>query len=149
MPSLSEQIRDDMKEAMRAKDTVRLGTIRLLMAAVKKHEIDTQTTLDDSGVLKFIQKQIKQRQDSITQFNAAGRTELAEKEQLELAVLEAYLPTQLDETQISAMIHKAISQTGAQSMKDMGKVMGILKPQLEGQADMAQVSALIKTLLTP
>ena len=147
MSELMEHIKSDMKDAMRAKETVRLGAIRMLLAALKKHEIDTQTTLDDSGILKIIQKQIKQRHDSITQFTAAGRTELAEKEQQELDVLKAYLPAQLSEAEVQALVTQAITQTGANSMKDMGKVMGILKPQLDGKADMGLVSKLIKSAL--
>lgn len=147
MSVLKDQLTSDMKDAMRAKETVRLGTIRMLIAAIKKHEIDSQTTLDDAGVLKIIQKQIKQRRDSITQFEAAGRTELADKEQQEMAVLETYLPEQLDETAIQAIITKAIADTGASSMKDMGKLMGAIKPQLEGKADMGLVSQLVKASL--
>ena len=147
MSTLKDQLTNDMKDAMRAKDTVRLGTIRMLIAAIKKHEIDSQTTLDDGGVLKIVQKQIKQRRDSITQFEAAGRNELADKEKQEMEVLEAYLPKQLDEAQIQAIITQAIADTGANSMKDMGKLMGTLKPQLEGKADMSLVSKLVKDAL--
>ena len=147
MSTLKDQLTNDMKDAMRAKDTVRLGTIRMLIAAIKKHEIDSQTTLDDGGVLKIVQKQIKQRRDSITQFEAAGRNELADKEKQEMEVLEAYLPKQLDEAQIQAIITQAIADTGANSMKDMGKLMGTLKPQLEGKADMNLVSELVKDAL--
>jgi uncharacterized protein YqeY len=147
MPTLKDQLQSDMKDAMRAKETVRLGTIRMLMAAYKKHEIDSKATLDDTGILKIIQKQIKQRRDSITQFEAAGRTELAEKEQQELQILETYLPEQLDEATIKTIVGKAITDTGAESMKDMGKLMGVLKPQLDGKADMGLVSKMIKESL--
>ena len=147
MSTLKDQLTNDMKDAMRAKETVRLGTIRMLIAALKKHEIDSQTTLDDAGTLKIIQKQIKQRRDSISQFEEAGRQELADKEKEELAVLEAYLPAQLDETAVKAIIDKAVADTGANSMKDMGKLMGAIKPQLEGKADMGLVSKLVKAAL--
>lgn len=147
MSDLKAQLTNDMKDAMRAKDTVRLGTIRMLIAAVKQREIDDQITLDDAGVLKVVNKQIKQRRDSITQYEDAGRTELADKEKAELAVLEAYLPAQLSEAEIEAAVKKAVTDTGASSMKDMGQVMGMLKPQLDGKADMGLVSKLVKTAL--
>ena len=147
MSALKDQLTSDMKDAMRAKETVRLGTIRMLIAAIKKYEIDNQSTLDDTGVLKIIQKQIKQRRDSITQFEAANRQELADKEKQEMAVLETYLPEQLDEAKIQAIVTKALADTGANSMKDMGKLMGVLKPQLDGKADMGLVSKLVKDAL--
>lgn len=147
MSDLKSQIQEDMKAAMRAKETVRLGTIRMLLAAIKQREIDDKITFDDAGIIKVINKQIKQRRDSIQQFKDAGRDELAEKEQQELAVLAAYLPEQLDQAAIKALAEKAISDTGAASMKDMGNVMGKLKPELEGKADMGEVSKLIKSLL--
>ena len=147
MAELKAQITNDMKDAMRAKATMRLGTIRMLLAAIKQHEIDERIELDDGQVLKIVQKQIKQRRDSITQFTDAGRLELAEKEQQELDVLETYLPAQLSEADVKAAVEKAIADTSAESMKDMGKLMGVLKPQLDGKADMGAVSKLIKSLL--
>lgn len=149
MSILKATIQDDMKEAMRAKDTVRLGTIRMLLAALKQREVDERIELTDGDVLKIINKQIKQRRDSISQFQEAGRHDLADKEVLELAVLESYLPEALSETEIKALIEKTIAEHNASSIKDMGKVMASLKPQLEGKADMAVVSQLIKTLLNP
>lgn len=147
MSELNTQLKNDMKDAMRAKDSVRLGTIRMLIAAIKQREIDEQITLDDAGVLKVVNKQIKQRRDSITQFEEAGRTELADKEKAELAVLEAYLPAQLSETEIQTAVNKAVSDTGASTMKEMGQVMGVLKPKLDGKADMGLVSKLVKAAL--
>ena len=148
MSDLKSSIKDDMKTAMRAKDTLRLGTIRMLLAAIQKHEIDAKTTLDDAGVLKIVSKQIKQRHDSITQFEAAERQELADKEKAELSVLEAYMPEQLDETTIQQLVTKAVQDTGADSMKDMGKVMAALKSQIDGQADMGLVSKLVREALS-
>lgn len=147
MSDLKAQIQEDMKSAMRTKDSVRLGTIRMLLAAIKQREIDDRITFDDAGILKVINKQIKQRRDSIQQFKDANRSELAEKEEQELEVLMTYLPEQLDEAALKALVEKAIADSGAASMKDMGKVMGLLKPQIEGKADMGQVSKLIKSLL--
>ena len=146
--TLQSQIQSDMVAAMREKDSLRLGTIRLLRAAIKQIEIDQQTTLDDDAVLTVINKMVKQRRDSIEQFNKAGRTELAEKEQSEIDILHTYLPEQLSEAEIEAAVKAAIEETGASSMKDMGKLMGILKPKLTGRADMSQVSQKIKALLT-
>ena len=148
MSDLKAQIQNDMKDAMRSKEATRLGTIRMLLAAVKQREIDERIELDDANILKIINKQIKQHLDSITQFTAAGRTELAAKEQEELKILEAYLPEQLNETEIQAHIKQAIADAGATSVKDMGKVMNALKPHLEGKADMSLVSKLVKDLLT-
>jgi uncharacterized protein YqeY len=148
MSELKQQLQQDMKDAMRAKEALRLSTIRMLIAAVKQREIDEQTTLSDTDVLKVINKQIKQRRDSIQQYTDAGRTELAEQEQAELAVLEAYLPAQLSETEIQTAVDKAVADSGASSMKDMGAVMGQLKPQLDGKADMGLVSKLVKQALS-
>lgn len=149
MSALKAKIQDDMKEAMRAKDTVRLGTIRMLLAALKQREVDERIELTDGDVLKIINKQIKQRRDSISQFQEAGRHDLADKEVLELAILESYLPEALSDTEVKTLIEKAIADHNATSIKDMGKVMAVLKPQLEGKADMAVVSQMIKTLLNP
>ena len=145
--TLKQQIQEDMKNSMRAKEVLRLSTIRLLMAAIKQREIDERITLDDAAILKVINKMINQRQDSIEQFEKAERQELADKEKAEMEILKAYLPEQLSAKAIETTIQKAIQETGAASMKDMGKVMGILKPELEGRADMRAVSAKIKELL--
>lgn len=147
MNSLKEQITNDMKDAMRAKDTERLVTIRMLLAAIKQREIDERIELDDTATLTIVNKMIKQRRDSITQFEAADRPELAAKEAQEITVLEVYLPAQLSEDEITQAIEKAIADTGATTMKDMGKIMGILKSQLTGRADMGKVSAKIKSIL--
>ena len=150
--SLKARITDDMKTAMRAKDTARLGTIRLLLAAIKQKEVDERTELDDATlgdpvIGSIVEKLIKQRKDSISQFQAAGRDDLVAAEQAELAVLQAYLPEQLSAAEVEAAVAAAISESGAASVKDMGKVMGLLKPRLAGRADMGQVSALIKARL--
>ena len=145
--SLKARITDDMKTAMRAKETARLGTIRLLLAAIKQKEVDERTELDDVAVGSIVEKLIKQRKDSISQFQAAGRDDLVAAEQAELAVLQAYLPEQLSAAEVEAAVAAAITESGAASAKDMGKVMGLLKPRLAGRADMGQVSALIKARL--
>lgn len=145
--SLKDRISDDMKAAMRAKDTPRLETIRMLRAAIQRKEVDEQTTLDDDGVLGVIEKQIKQSRDSIEQFKAGNRDDLADKEQVSVDILSEYLPEPLSETELDDLIQKAISDTGAETMKDMGKVMGQVKPQVQGRADMSQVSAKIKAIL--
>jgi len=146
--SLKQQINDDMKAAMRAKETARLGTIRLLLAAIKQKEVDERIELDDAAVSSIVEKLIKQRKDSISQFQAAGRDDLVAAEQAELVVLQAYLPEQLSATEVEAAVAAAIAESGASSARDMGKVMGLLKPRLAGRADMGQVSALIKARLT-
>ena len=145
--SLKARITDDMKAAMRAKETARLGTIRLLLAAIKQKEVDERIELDDAAVSSIVEKLIKQRKDSINQFQAAGRDDLVSAEQAELVVLQAYLPEQLSDAEIEAAVVAAIAESGASSAKDMGKVMGLLKPRLAGRADMGQVSALIKARL--
>lgn len=146
--SLKARITDDMKTAMRAKDAARLGTIRLLLAAIKQKEVDDRVELDDAAVSSIVEKLIKQRKDSISQFQAAGRADLVAAEQGELTVLQDYLPEQLSTDEIEAAVAAAIAESGASSAKDMGKVMALLKPRLAGRADMGQVSALIKTRLT-
>ncbi len=146
--SLKEQIQEDMKTAMRAKDAQRLGAIRLLQAALKQKEVDERITLDDAAVLAIVDKLIKQRRDSITQFESAGRTDLADKEKFELTVLSAYLPQALTEAEIAAAIDAAIAETDAAGAGAMGKVMALLKPRLAGRADMTQVSAQVKARLT-
>ncbi|EKS67082.1 MULTISPECIES: GatB/YqeY domain-containing protein [Caballeronia] len=145
--SLKDQINDDMKTAMRAKETERLGTIRLLLAAIKQREVDDRVTLDDAGITAVIDKMIKQRKDSISQFEAASRTDLADKEKAELAVLAAYMPEQLSAEAIAAEVQAAVAATGAAGPQDMGKVMGVLKPKLAGKADMTAVSAQVKAAL--
>ncbi|QYD72310.1 GatB/YqeY domain-containing protein [Paraburkholderia edwinii] len=146
--SLKVQINDDMKAAMRARETERLGTIRLLLAAIKQREVDERIELDDAGVTAVIDKMIKQRKDSISQFEAAGRTDLVEKEKGELDVLAAYMPAQMSEDEIAAEVQAAVAQTGAAGPQDMGKVMGVLKPKLAGRADMTAVSAKVKAALS-
>jgi uncharacterized protein YqeY len=145
--SLKARITDDMKAAMRAKDSARLGAIRLLLAAVKQREVDERIELDDAAVSSIVEKLIKQRKDSISQFQAANRSDLVAVEQAELAILQAYLPEQLSPAEVEAAVEAAITESGAASAKDMGKVMGLLKARLVGRADMSQVSALIKTRL--
>jgi uncharacterized protein YqeY len=145
--SLKARITDDMKTAMRAKDAARLGTIRLLLAAVKQKEVDERIELDDAAVSSIVEKLIKQRKDSISQFQTAGRDDLVAAEQAELAVLQDYLPEQLSAAEVEAAVVAAIAESGAASARDMGKVMGLLKPRLAGRADMGQVSALIKARL--
>lgn len=145
--SLKDQINDDMKAAMRARESERLATIRLLLAAIKQREVDERVTLDDAGITAVIDKMIKQRKDSISQFEAAGRTDLVEKENAELQVLSAYMPEQLSDAQIAAEVQAAVAQVGASGPQDMGKVMGVLKPKLAGRADMTAVSGLVKAAL--
>jgi len=145
--SLKARITDDMKTAMRAKEMARLGTIRLLLAAIKQREVDERIELDDAAVSSIVEKLIKQRKDSISQFQVAGRDDLVAAEQAELVVLQAYLPEHLSAAEVEAAVATAIAESGASSAKDMGKVMGLLKPRLAGRADMGQVSALIKARL--
>ena len=145
--SLKDQITEDMKTAMRAKDAARLLTIRGLLAAVKQREVDERITLDDAGVLAVIDKLVKQRKDSISQFATAGRTDLVEKETAELQVLEDYLPQRLSAEEIAAEVAKIVAEVGASSAADMGKVMGAAKTRLAGKADMGAVSAAVKQAL--
>ncbi|MFO1316456.1 MAG: GatB/YqeY domain-containing protein [Burkholderiales bacterium] len=145
--TLKDRITEDMKSAMRAHEAARLSTIRLLLAAVKQREVDERTTLTDADVLAVIDKMVKQRRDSIAQFEAGKRMDLVAVEQAELAVLQGYLPQQLDDAEIDAMIAAAIAQTGAAGPAGMGKVMGMLKPRLAGRADMTAVSARVKARL--
>jgi uncharacterized protein YqeY len=146
--SLKIQIIDDMKSAMRSKDSPRLGTIRLLLAAIKQKEIDEQIELVDADIVSIIDKMLKQRRDSISAFNKADRKDLVEKEEFELKVLQDYMPLQFTEQEVEKAIVNAIESTGANSMKDMGAIMNILKPKLAGKANMADVSNKIKTKLT-
>ena len=146
--SLSEQLKQATKDAMKAKDKPRLGTIRMASAAIKQIEIDERITLDDDGILKVLVKMVKQRKDSIAQFEDAGRQELADKEAAEIKVIEEFLPQPLTEQEIADLIDKAVTELNASGMQDMGKVMGKLKPQMQGKADMAVVSGIIKARLT-
>ena len=147
--SLKTQLTDDMKTAMKGGDKARLGVIRLILAAIKQREVDERIELDDPQVLAVLEKMVKQRRDSISQYDAANRQDLADIERAELVVIEAYLPAQLDEAAIQAAIDAAVAETGASSPSDMGKLMAVLKPRLAGQADMGEVSKLVKLRLTP
>jgi uncharacterized protein YqeY len=144
---LKNKITEDMKAAMRAKDTARLGTVRLLLSAMKQKEVDERVVLADADVLAIIDKMMKQRRESIAQFEKAGRNDLADAEKAEIVVLSAYLPQQLSEAEVAAAIAAAISETGAAGAKDMGKVMALLKPRLAGRTDMGKVSGLVKAKL--
>lgn len=145
--SLKAQISEDMKTAMRAKDMQKLGVIRLLQAAIKQREVDERIELDDAAVIAAIEKMLKQRRDSIAAFEGANRMDLADQEKFEVTVLQAYLPAQLSEEEINAIIAKVVAETGAAGAKDMGKVVGAVKPLVAGKADMAKVSGLIKAAL--
>ena len=145
--TLKEQINEDMKAAMRAKEADRLGAIRMLLAALKQKEVDERVVLDDAAVLAIVEKQIKQRKDSISQFQQAGRDDLVAKEQFELGVLAAYLPQQLSDAEVAAEVAAAIIQSGATGPQEMGKVMALLKPKLAGRADMGMVSKILKSQL--
>ncbi|PIW59354.1 GatB/YqeY domain-containing protein [Shewanella sp. CG12_big_fil_rev_8_21_14_0_65_47_15] len=145
--SLIDQLKDHMKQAMIAKEKARLGTIRMALAAIKQIEVDTRETLTDEQVIAVLTKMVKQRRDSIAQFEAAGRNELAEAEAAEIQVIEAFLPTPLSEAEIAAFIDAAIVEIGASSMADMGKVMGALKPKVQGRADMGAIGAMIRAKL--
>jgi uncharacterized protein YqeY len=145
--SLKDRILGDVKDAMRAKDKPRLGTLRLITATIKQQEVDERIELDDTQVLTLLDKMCKQRRESINQFEKAGRDDLIAQEVLELDLIQTYLPEQLSEAEITALIEETMAATGASSIKDMGKVMGQLKPKLQGRADMSAVSALIKAKL--
>jgi uncharacterized protein YqeY len=147
MSALNDRIKEAMKDAMRAKEKARLSTIRLVLSAIKQVEVDTRTELDDTAILAILDKMVKQRRESIKQYEDAGRQELADVEHAEIEVLQEFLPKPLTDDEIAELIEQAISSTGAESIKDMGKVMGILKPQLQGRADMGQVSGKIKSRL--
>ncbi|MEF2147924.1 GatB/YqeY domain-containing protein [Aquilutibacter rugosus] len=146
--SLKTQLTDDMKTAMKAGEKARLAVIRLINADIKRREVDERIELDDAQVLAVLEKMVKQRKDSISQFEAAGRTDLADIEKAEMAVIEAYLPAKMSEAEIQVAVDAAIAATGAAAPADMGKVMGALKPQLAGKADMGLVSQLIKKSLS-
>ncbi|MFA5371510.1 MAG: GatB/YqeY domain-containing protein [Sideroxydans sp.] len=146
--SLKQQITEDMKAAMRARETARLGAIRLLLAAMKQREVDERIELTDADVLSIIDKMLKQRRDSISQYAAAGRQDLVDVEEFEVSVLQTYMPQQMSEAEIAAAIGQAVSAAGAAGVQDMGKVMAILKPQLAGRADLGKVSGLVKAKLS-
>ena len=145
--SLKDQITEDMKAAMRARDTERLGTIRLLQAAMKQKEVDERVTLDDAAVIAIVDKLIKQRKDSVAAFTQAARQDLADKESTEITVLQAYLPARLSEAEINAAVAAIVAELGAAGPGDMGKVMGAVKTRLAGKADMGLVSAAVKAAL--
>ena len=147
--SLKSRLSDDMKAAMKGGDKTRLAVIRLIQAAIKQREVDERIELDDAAVLAVLEKMTKQRKDSISQFEAAAREDLAAQERFELGVIEAYLPARLGEAEILAAIDAAIAETGAAGPADMGKLMAVLKPRLAGQADMGKVSGLVKGRLAP
>ncbi|MEW5787754.1 MAG: GatB/YqeY domain-containing protein [Pseudomonadota bacterium] len=146
--TLKERINEDMKAAMRAKETARLAAIRLLLAAVKQKEVDERVTLDDAAVTSVIEKLLKQRKDSATQYEAAKRMDLADQEKFEIGVLSAYMPQQLSAEEVAGLVRQAVAETGAAGAKDMGKVMAWLKPKLAGRADMTSVSGLVKAALS-
>ena len=145
--SLKDRITDDMKAAMRAKETERLGTIRLLTAAIKQKEVDERVTLDDAAIIAVVDKMLKQRKDSIEAFEKADRQDLADKEKAEVAVLQAYLPARMSEAEIAAEVKAIVAELGAKGPGDMGKVMGAAKQRLAGKAEMGQVSAAVKAAL--
>ena len=145
--SLKDQLKDQQKLAMLARDKARLGAIRLLMAEIKQREVDTRVELNDEDILAVVTKMVKQRRDSISQFEAAGRQDLADKESAEIVVLQEFLPQQLTADEIAALIEQAIAESGAAVMADMGKVMAVLKPKIQGRADVGAVSAQVKTRL--
>jgi uncharacterized protein YqeY len=145
--SLKAKISEDMKTAMRAKDSVRLGAIRLLQAAIKQREVDERIELDDSNVIAVIEKMLKQRRDSIAAYESANRNDLADVEKFEVSVLQTYLPQQLTEDEVKSILEKVVVETGAVGIKDMSKVMAAIKPLVAGRADMGKISGLIKTRL--
>jgi len=145
--TLKERITEDMKAAMRASEKERLSTIRLVQAAIKQREVDERITLDDTQVLVVLEKMVKQRKESIAQFEQGGRKDLADKERREIELLQAYLPAQLSDGELDALIRDAVAATGAASIKDMGKVMGVVKSKAAGRADMATVGARVKAVL--
>jgi uncharacterized protein YqeY len=146
--SLAERLREDVKQAMRAGDKARLATLRMVMAAIKQREVDERITLDDAQIMHVLQKMIRQRQDSMTQFQAGGRTDLVEKERAEIGVLQAYLPSALSDAELEAVIESAITATGASSPKDMSRVMAEVKARTQGRADLSAVSAKVRARLS-
>jgi uncharacterized protein YqeY len=145
--SLKQRITDDMKAAMKAKDKERLSTVRLILAAIKQQEVDKQAELDETAIIAVLDKMVKQRKDSITQYEEAGRDELAAIEKQELEIIQVYLPQPLSDEEVNALLEQAISDIGASSMQDMGKVMAQLKPQVQGRTDMGKLSGLVKSKL--
>ncbi len=145
--SLKARISDDMKTAMKAKEAAKLAAIRLLLAAIKQKEVDERVELDDAAVAAVIEKLVKQRKDSVTQYEAANRQDLADVEKAEIAILAAYLPEKMSSDEVAAAVAAAVAQTGAKGPADMGKLMAVLKPQLAGKADMGEVSKLVKAAL--
>ena len=145
--ALRDQLNEDIKASMKAREAEKLGALRLLLAAVKQREVDERITLDDTAVISVIEKMVKQRKDSIAQFEKAQRQDLADKEKYEISVLQAYMPQQLSEAEVAAIVAEAVASTGAKAPSDMGKVMGAVKPKVAGRADMGKVSALIKARL--
>ena len=145
--TLRERVNEDMKSAMKAREAERLATIRLLLAAMKQREVDERITLDDAGVVAVVEKMLKQRKDSVQQYEQAGRTDLADREKAEMAILSGYLPQQMADAELDAVVAAAVASSGAKSPADMGKVMAIVKPQVAGKADMGKVSALVKAKL--
>lgn len=145
--ALIDILKEEQKLAMKAKDKVRLGTIRLALSAIKQREVDEQITLNDDDILAVMVKMVKQRRDSVAQYEAANRQDLADAEQAEITILEAFMPQPLSDNEVSALIDDAITQSAAAGMQDMGKVMAVLKPQIQGRADMGKVSGLVRTKL--
>jgi len=145
--TLRERVNEDVKAAMKGREAERLGTLRLLTAAMKQREVDERITLDDAGVIAVIEKMLKQRKDSVAQYEQGGRQDLADTEKREMAVLQAYLPQQLADDEVAAIVAEAVSASGAKAPSDMGKVMAIVKPKVAGKADMGKVSALVKARL--
>jgi uncharacterized protein YqeY len=148
MDLLTDRIKDDMKASMKAGDKVRLGVIRLILAALKQVEVDERIVLDNERVIQILDKMLKQRRESIRQFTEAGRYDLASIEEAEILVIQNFMPQALDDEEIDALVGEAVAESGAKSVKDMGKVMGLLKPKMQGRADMSVVSAKIKAALT-
>ncbi|NLS12343.1 GatB/YqeY domain-containing protein [Vibrio sp. SM6] len=145
--ALIDTLKDEQKLAMKAKDKVRLGTIRLALAAIKQREVDEQITLNDDDIIAVLTKMVKQRRDSVAQYESAGRQDLADVELAEITVLEDFMPQPLTEDEVIALIESAISESGAAGMQDMGKVMAVLKPQIQGRAEMGKVSGLVRAKL--
>lgn len=145
--SLREQISQDMKSALRAKEEVRLTALRMLWAAIQRREVDERITLDDAQILAVIEKQVRQSRDVVEQFLKGNRQDLADKENRDIAIMQAYLPAQASDAEIAKLIDEALAATGASTIKDMGKVVGLLKPKLQGRADMGKVSGLVKARL--
>jgi uncharacterized protein len=146
--ALRERLNEDIKTAMKAREQDKLNALRLMLSAVKQREVDERITLDDGGVISVVEKMIKQRKDSIAQYEKAARQDLADKEKYEIGVLEGFLPAQMSQAEIDAVIDEAVNSTGAKSAADMGKVMGVVKPKLAGRADMGKVSGLVKAKLS-